>query len=389
MLRGFSFRAVWSVGGVFLLVLSVPPCARGGEITQHFPADEPAAKMRTQWRVVWGIENHAGGSEVLFVKEAHFKRSAADPEIKVLGDCRLAEIFVPYNNGCHVYDIAGNQFPLVDLDRNALGPSCVARGKIYKRDGKVGDTGPVVKEVHDGHIRWMNGEETIRRGQNMAIWSVLKGANYRYIILYEFRDDGVIGLRLGATGHNLYIDDTDTATHLHLGCWRINLELGDASQTTVSSVRLDTAKGKTVVEDLTRETRLKWVAEDFTRLRVTSTVAKNAHNPPHPIGYELIPVRMGSGRSRGCDEEFTLHDLWVTRARPNELRPYDLGTFENDEALGHNAVTIWHHSPVLHIPRDEDFGVNGPNPYEGSAITAWAGCDLKPRNFFPSTPLYP
>jgi Cu2+-containing amine oxidase len=72
-----------------------------------------------------------------------------------------------------------------------------------------------------------------------------------------------------------------------------------------------------------------------------------------------------------------------------ELKPRNLDSLENGEGIGGEGITLWHHTPVLHVARDEDFGVNGTNAYEGVAITAWAGCDLKPRNFFSSTPLYP
>jgi Cu2+-containing amine oxidase len=334
---------------------------------------------------------------VLFVKEAYFKRGPADAEIKVLGDCRLAEIFVPYNGGGpkRVYDISGHTFPLVPLDKTALGPACVKPGVIYKADGTKaaeGEKGPVAAEVHDGHIRWMNDADQLRRGQSLTVWAVLSGANYRYVMLYQFRDDGQVGFRIGATAHNLYNNDNDGTTHVHLGCWRINVELGDATKTKVSRVTLDTALAKSVTADLETETRIKWNAEEFTRLRVESTATTNGHSPnPKPIGYELLPVRMGSPRYTKLGEEFTQHDLWVTKQGTalTDLKPRDLHTTENGEALGADPVTLWHHSAVLHVARDEDFGKVGTNPGEGVAITAWAGCDLKPRNLFASTPLYP
>lgn len=381
-----------SVAAAALWIALSSAGARAGEITQYFPADEPVANMRTQWRVVWGIEQHAGGSEVLFVKEAFFKRGPSEPEIKVLGDCRLAEIFVPYHKGKRIYDISGYGFSLVTLDKNtALGPKCVTPGTIYTSAGEKGDAGPVATEVHDGQIRWMNGADKIRRGQSLAVWAVLSAVNYRYVMLYEFRDDGLVGFRLGATGHNLYHSDADENTHVHMGCWRINVELGDATKTTVSTVRLKTEAKKTVFKDLAKEARIKWDAKKFTRLRVTSTEAINSHDPAHPIGYELIPLRMGSGRYNGVNEEFTQHDLWVTRQRdtPLEIKPVNLHSLEDGENIAGYATTLWHHTPLLHVPRDEDFGVKGTNRDEGVAITTWAGFDLKPRNFFANTPLYP
>jgi hypothetical protein len=359
------------------------------EIKQRFPADEPAGSMRTQWRVIWDIERHGGQSEVLVIREAFFKRTPMEPEIKVLDDSRLAEIFVPYNDGTRIYDISLFSFDLVTLQESALGPPCIAEGRLFERDGDEADSGLVAAEVHDGQIRWMNAADEIRRGQSLALWSVLDGANYRYIMLYKFRDDGVIEFQLGATAHNLKNTGSDSATHLHMGCWRVNVDLGDAAQTKTSVVRFDTAALATEVDDLNEETRLKWNPEEYTRLRVTSTFAQNSHNPAHPISYELTPLRMGSGRYHGIGEEFTQNDLWVTRRDASELRPRDLDDITDGEPIGTQPVTLWHHASVLHVPRDEDFGVNGTNPGDGVAITAWAGFELKPRNFFSSTPLYP
>ncbi|MEO2088581.1 MAG: hypothetical protein ABGY75_03665, partial [Gemmataceae bacterium] len=107
--------ARWSAALAALSVLTSGGSA--GEITQHFPADKPAAGKQTQWRVVWGVEKHAGGSEVLFIEEAYFQRAPDEKEIKVLGDCRLAEIFVPYHNASYrIYDISGESFSLDPLD---------------------------------------------------------------------------------------------------------------------------------------------------------------------------------------------------------------------------------------------------------------------------------
>lgn len=382
--------AHWSAALAALSVLTSGISA--GEITQHFPADKPAAGKQTQWRVVWGVEKHAGGSEVLFIEEAYFQRAPGEKEIKVLGDCRLAEIFVPYHNASYrIYDISGESFSLVPLDASMLGPRCVAPGTVFNAKGKAADSGPVAAEVHDGHIRWMNWENTVRRGQSLSVWAVLSAGNYRYVMLYDFRDDGGVGFRIGATAHNLFSADDDATTHVHLGCWRINVELGDAARTKVSEVTLNTAAAKTVVSELRAEARVKWDAERLTRLRVESTGKQNGHTPAHPIGYELIPVRMGSPRYGAEGEEFTQHDLWVSRRKTTvfEQKPRNLDAIENGEGIAGEPVTLWHHTPALHIARDEDFGKTGTNQWEGVAITAWAGLDLKPRNFFAGTPLYP
>jgi len=379
---------------LFAWLAAGTPAANAFEIVQHFPANRAPEEMKTQWRIIWGIERHAGMAEVLVIKGAYFKRGPDESEIKVLGDCRLAEIFVPYNNGARIYDISAMKFNLVQLDKKALGPTCVTEGAIYDREGQQSERGPVLKEVHDGKVRWMNAREKLLRGQNMSLWSVINGANYRYVVLYEFRDDGVVGFKVGATAHNLFKFKTDKSTHQHVGHWRLNVVLGNAAQTRVSVVEHDSVKLKTMVTPLTKEARVEWDPERFTRLRVESLVEKNTHVPPSFIGYELAPLRAGSPRYYGKGEEFTLHDFWVTRARGAEMRARELPQYENGENIQNMPVTIWHMAGALHEPRDEDFGDRDlkprleANPGLGVALTAWAGFELRPRNFFRSTPLY-
>src|SRR5436309_15311303 len=102
--------------------LAPPAMARSATFTQHFPADGPAASRDTEWRVEWGIESHAGGSETLVIRNAWFSRALGDPVVHVLGDTRLADIFVPYFNGTRIYDISNYHFRIVDLTPQALGP---------------------------------------------------------------------------------------------------------------------------------------------------------------------------------------------------------------------------------------------------------------------------
>src|SRR5260370_12206670 len=67
-----------------------------------------------------------------------------------------------------------------------------------------------------------------RRGEKMILWSTYYGANYRYLMEYTFADDGTITCRLGATGRNIFNrQDDQKDTHMHIGCWRMEFDLGD------------------------------------------------------------------------------------------------------------------------------------------------------------------
>ena len=153
-------------------------------------------------------------------------------------------------------------------------------------------------------------------------------------------------------------------------------------------VRYSRRDAQTTVEPVVTEKRIKWNPEEYTRLRVTSTRFQNGHAPANYIGYELVLHTEGSGRHNLEGEEFTHHDFWVTRARPLDLRPRDLPTYERGQMLEENRPVLWVQASVLHTARDEDFGRDGYDSLGGVAITTWYGFDLKPRNFLSGTPLY-
>ena len=205
---------------------------------------------------------------------------------------------------------------------------------------------------------------------------------------YEFRDDGVVDLKIGATAHNLFSTNEDRATHLHTAWWKVTPVLGGAEDLVVKKVEHDSTGLRTVIDSLGSEQSLQWNPRRFTKVLVESETINNGHSPPHLIGYELVPNLMGVCRYDGIGEEFTIGDIWLTKSRGIEARPRDLPDYVNGETI-RDGVTIWHQASVLHISRDEDFGPAGTNAGEGVAITAWAGCRLRPRNFFSSTPLFP
>src|SRR5205085_11936860 len=67
-----------------------------------------------------------------------------------------------------------------------------------------------------------------RRGEKMTLWGTYYGANYRYLVEYGFGDDGMLSCRIGPTGRNIFNRQADQRdTHLHVGCWRLEPDLGD------------------------------------------------------------------------------------------------------------------------------------------------------------------
>ncbi len=135
-----------------------------------------------------------------------------------------------------------------------------------------------------------------------------------------------------------------------------------------------------------------WVAEEFTTLRVQSNHRRNGSDLPQPTAYDLVPVRLGSCRGfKSPDHEYANRDFWVTPVpkTPVLFRGVPDYASNNRVAVDGTPMRVWHSSPLLHVPRAEDFGTDGASRKKGSALMSWVGFLLKPRNLFDGTPLLP
>jgi Cu2+-containing amine oxidase len=312
-------------------------------------------------------------------------------------------------------------FHITPARKEFLGPSCVLPGEILKSSNPYWSN-TVHKEVHDDGIRWMSAEtdmrneisDQARRGEKMILWSTYYGANYRYLIEYTFGDDGMLTCRIGPTGRNIFNRQKDLRdTHLHIGCWRLEFDLGDPVSGTGGPKDNEILLVRRVFDDATEwfgqvakpfaknaqgqasEGSARWNAEEFTLIRAQSTVRKNAHGKP--LSYDMIPHRLGAlrqlqpeGGSNATDMDFINQDFWVTRTESGNTSYIDVPHYASQRRpLTGYPTTVWHCSPVLHFPRGEDFGgEDGTDSYSGVAITFWTGFYLKPRDLFDSTPLY-
>lgn len=360
---------------------------------------------RTAWKIKFGVESHNGGSKVLCIKEAHYSRrfvkddnDANDGWLQILGDTRLAEINVPYNDGdTEFYDISNFSFGLQKLDeRFDAGPSCVGPApKVFFEC--------VMKEVHDAHTYSMDRGGRAIRGQQMDLWSVLAAANYSYIMRYSFHADGMVELNLGPTSHNLAFGSKqrdDITTHLHVGCWRITPVLGDASALKLQEVKYIStpatgARSRTEVVDFNggREGGVEIVPHEYTGIRIESRTQNSPHDPPSKISYDLIPHGFGAARRFAFGSEWTQSDFWATLPRTQTGEPAlefkEVNELAKDRrALNGSPFILWHHSSLIHRARDEDFGPTGANPSDGVASANYAGLILKPRNLHGSSPFY-
>src|SRR5438045_3851934 len=83
------------------------PCSGINLIQQDFPST--SATKQTHWNICWQMQQRYG----LVITYASFtpnlQRAGAVP-IQIFWDARVAEIFVPYHDGKHLFDISGGNY---------------------------------------------------------------------------------------------------------------------------------------------------------------------------------------------------------------------------------------------------------------------------------------
>ncbi|MBI3410815.1 MAG: hypothetical protein HY040_20965 [Planctomycetes bacterium] len=380
------------------------------------------SKSDTAWEIQWDITNPDNGtskknsspSSVLVIRSARFmfKDKEGKPRwYTVLKNLEVGEILVPYDKMQPVFlDVSEHAFRLIPAKKEYLGPNCVLPGEILdSSDQRMKNK--VLKEVHDDGLRWMNGKNIARRGEKMLLWSLFDGGNYRYLLEYGFGDDGLITCRVGATAHNFFDKQTDQRDiHLHVGCWRFDPQLSEDGEPAIGGPRdnqvllvrrlprtptpngmfkLDISPFNPDDTGKASEGFADWKPEEFTILRVQSKARKNNSKNPQFTGLDLIPVRYGAVRNYPWKYHFANHDFWVTHKASGQSKYRDVPLLvNNSNPLDKKALTVWHNSPAMHVPRGEDYGFDGKTAWQGAAITTWTGFMLRPVNLFDGTPLY-
>lgn len=347
------------------------------EVIQQFPTNDA---MQTAWKVRWATATGYG----LYIQDAWFKRGPKAPWLQVLGDARLAEMFVPYHSGSpRFWDISYN-FPLVNVTREDCGP----HGRILDQSNTV------VCEVRDRGLMWVDSVKGSRRGQKLVLFATLNAANYRYVIEYGFQDDGVIAFRVGSTGRNY--GSREWEGHMHNGLWRVDVNLGGPDNNTalvmehMEPVGQEKAKARTIHRPFNRgkEGFEDWDPAKFTMVSIQSEKLRNGRN--QPMAYDIMPYKHGNGRHFGPDQEAcTEHDFWVTRQRKGEIYYQKLPEYvKKGEPVVNTDVVVWVSTPGHHEPRSEDGEMKGTS-FTGVTPIMWCGFDMKPRNLFDKSPYYP
>jgi hypothetical protein len=423
------------------LALAQPIRAPAGEeaplgniVRQGFPAATADSldptRSDTGWEIEWELTHpdnrpYFPPGCTLRIKSAKFmwKDASGKPHwVVVARMLELAEIYVPYDNGYIAFlDIHDMPFNITPARKEFLGPNCVAPGEILPSSNPAWSR-TVHKEVHDDGVRWMSAEtsgrnqiaDRARRGEKLLLWSTYYGANYRYMIEYGFGDDGTISCRVGPTGRNLMRRQQDQGdTHLHVGCWRMEFDLGDPAtgaggpkDNEVLLVRrvFDEAAEKFLqlarpfaknAQGEACEGSARWSPEEFTTIRVQSRSRKNAHG--RPISFDVMPYRFGglrqlqpTGGAYDANMDWINNDFWVTRTESGNTSYIDVPQYASQRRpLKGHPSTIWLCTPALHAPRTEDFdNRDGQSNSGGLALTFWTGFVIRPRDLFDGTPLF-
>jgi primary-amine oxidase len=350
------------------------------QIIQTFPTNDV---FRTAWKVRWMTKTGNG----LYIQEAWYKKSPKDDWLQVLGDARVAEIFVPYQVGDpRFWDVSYN-FSLCQATKDFAGP----HGVLLGVPGAKFPT--VVKEIRDRGPAWQD-LKTLRRGQEMVLWASLNAANYRYIMEYGFHDDGSVTFRLGSTG--VHYKGRERVSHMHNCLWRVDINVGTPDNNSVYVMEHEEpangskSKARTIHSEFNggKEGFLDWDANKFTMLRFKNTQLTNARG--EKICYDLMSMRMGNSRHfGGANEECTQHDIWVTKKRDGEMKYTQLPQYvKKGESVMDTDVVLWHSTPAYHMPRSED-GVFMGQTMQGAIPVMWSGFCLKPHHVHDTTPLYP
>jgi primary-amine oxidase len=354
---------------------TTPACSAPYFVEQSFPL---SGQKETSWQLCW--QSIAGNG--LVITSASFQKSPGSPFVKLFGDARVSDIFVPYHNPAILrYLDVGYGFPLISLNTNDCPPS--------KAGALLGNSKEVCKELRDRGLAWKD-HDRVRRGEELVLWSVIDAGNYNNVIEWTFRDDGVVMGRLGATGQNHpYWPYT---AHMHGVIWRLDIDLngagGDSAYLWKHTEQLPGGGALDTMKLIKTEAGLEWNPSEFTSLHIQDATLKNANG--NSSVYQLMPLLFGKPRHQ---ESFTKYDFWVTRNNGNSSAPEMAGSLlpsyiSPPQSVVNTDIVVWYYGGAHHLPRDED-GQLINREWKGEAHIMWSGFMLMPHNLFDKTPLFP
>lgn len=333
-------------------------CSAPYFVEQSFPVGGPEV---TRWKLCWQVVPGPN----LVITGAWFRPAPTADWIKILYDGRLSQLFVPYHDGDPRFYDVNYSFPHVELSTD----DCVPPGVILGAK-------EVCKEVRDRGLMWKHKLKE-RRGQELALWSVLAADNYDYIFEWIFRDDGVFGIRVGMTGIIWgTLDD-----HVHGTLWRLDIDLNGACCDTASimSHKESGILGSDSMTDVNTAAGFPWSATGYDMLSIRDANLKNPNGKQ--TEWHLMPYRTGTPMHF---EAFTKNTYWVTPYVPTQTHAEDLPKYIQGSPNTKNTdVVLWYYTGAHHLIRDED---RKPGGLAGMTLMMYEYFQFKPFNLWGQTP---
>ncbi|MGQ0658127.1 MAG: copper amine oxidase [Chromatiales bacterium] len=280
------------------------------------------------------------GNQGLALGLTAFRKSPSAPFIQIFHDARVSEVFVHYHNGTQFFDIRDFSTGLMTLGAECAGTLILADRACL--------------EVRDRGLAYKT-DFNARRGEELVLWGVTRSANYKYLMEWTLRDDGVVVGRVGATGENLV--GKHDVPHIHTITWRLDIDLNGFEGDSVREVtHIESPLNKTARDSvalITTEGGRVWSASGFRYWRINDATLTNAQG--HSTGLRLIPVRSGMSRH---DRAYTRKDFWVTRHTGSKTTQMFAGALPsyvaNQQSVVAQDVVVWYTGAIHHVPRDED-----------------------------------
>jgi primary-amine oxidase len=382
-----------------LLLLGAVASVRAfqGEAPPPVPGEGQLIEWRG-WRFRWSVRPREG----LVLTDMAFRGRSV---MKYAG---LAEIYVPYDPGQprpeDFQDGVGINLAELHPGQDCLpGSACIMLNAEGKPEGRR------VVGIHEEATGLMFlGEAGRAYGQKLVLWCASRLGGYTYFVRWQLRDDGMIMPQVGLTGKLEHTRNTPipgrgsqvaakprpvyAPSHVHNFYFRLDFDIDGPENDEVqefSHEQTTPARSADATDDwvtIPRESARSLNGRAFRSWRVVDRASQNAVGRPR--SYELMPG--GNGVFRGhANEPFAQGDLWVLRARRNELpfsatdpRPLRsaLPAYLDQEPTREKDVLVYYALHVHHMPRTEDWPAM---PVE------WTGFTLAPRDFLDSSPLAP
>ena len=355
----------------------------------------------------------------------------------------LSEIFIPYMDP----DVGWYFRTYLDAGENGVGrltvplrsgldcpTNAVFFNAIFAHDtGEpyTQDNTACLYERFAGDIAWrhyeaVNGGNNVRPRTDLVLRSISAIGNYDYVFDWVFRQDGSIGINVGATGvpqvkavsarsigddengldtayGRLVAEHTVATNHDHFFSFRLDLDVDGQENSFIyeqlKTKRLDSESGRKslwVVETSTAPTEdVAKMVIDIQNPTLWRVINPNVSGPlGNPVSYQLEAKSNAISLLSPDDfpqrrAGFTDYHLWVTPYDPQER--YAAGIYPNqskggdglpawtsaNRSIQNTDLVLWYTLGFHHVVRAEDWPVTP---------TLWNEFELRPFDFFTRNP---